>query len=106
MNGEQLKMAGIELVSANNYSWMDQAISILSQVSFLEHEFTSEDIRNACLARGLPQPNHANAWGALFSRASKSGIITRVGFRKNKIPSAHMRLVAVWCRNRNNLPKD
>lgn len=99
MNGEQLKLAGIELVTSNNLSWMDQALAILSTVSFREVEFTSEDVRNACLSAGLPPPLHHNAWGALFNQASRRGIINRVGFRKNKIPSAHSRLVAIWSKD-------
>lgn len=91
--GERLKKEGQEKVAENNEQWMDRAIEGIRALAIEQDSFTIEDLRNSNMCR---PPNHANAWGAAFSSAAKQGLIRRVGYTRNSLPSAHARVVAVW----------
>lgn len=94
MTGEQLKEQGVQRVLENNEEWADLAMSYLKSVAAWG-DFTSDDLHVTCTANGIAPP-HRNAWGALFRKASKLGLIKRVGYRKSQRPASHSRVVAVW----------
>jgi len=97
MTGETLKQAGLALVSDNNEEWIDRVMEMIRRFAQSGTEFASEDVRNYCGTwKDFPQPKSPNAWGAAFSVAAKQGLIKRVGYAKNTLPSAHARVVAVW----------
>ena len=95
--GGSLKAEGTKRVSTNNEDWLDAAVSLLRSFAARTDAFTNGDFRN--WAKGLPEPAHPNAWGALFNRAARRGIIRKTGrFLTNGVPSARARLVAEWRR--------
>ena len=99
--GENRKAAGQDKVAENNEEWMHYALTVIARHAATGNEFTVEDIRNSTLHLlsgriPFPQPKSPNAWGAAFSAAAKQGLIVRTGYTKNKLASAHSRVVAVW----------
>ena len=54
--------------------------------------FTASDLSEL----GVPDPDHANRWGALFMAARHAGLIVCVGFAAATRPSRHGGVVRVW----------
>jgi hypothetical protein len=80
--------------------WSKQAYSFL--LNFLtvhdNQEFTSEQIR--IQADGIvPEPPDPRAWGGVFIRASKSGLIVACGWSIGKRKECHMGPKRLWKRN-------
>ena len=48
-------------------------------------DFTSEQVRAYASERGLLAPSDGRAWGSVFLRASRAGIIEHVGFDTSSI---------------------
>ena len=94
--GKELKESGIQLVTINAKAWVSAVVQVIGSVSENGDVFTAEDVRKRCAELGIPDPHHHNAWGAAFNQAARLHMIVRVGFLKNKIPSAHARYVAAW----------
>lgn len=90
--GERLKQQGQVQVIEGDEDWMDGAIIAIGHYAAMPRNFTVEDIRRFYVT----QPQSPNGWGAAFSAAAKQGIIRRVGYAKNTLPSAHARTVSVW----------
>lgn len=63
--------------------WTDVAYSFL--LSFArDHElFISEDVSNASKSAAFPQPPTDRAWGTVYRRAAKAGIIVQDGFGRS-----------------------
>ena len=94
--GERLKKEGQEHIAATNEEWLKNVLVVIENHARWTDTFTIENVRKFCDLRGIPEPKSHNAWGAAFSAAAKQGIIVRVGYTKNSLPSAHARVVAVW----------
>lgn len=95
--GENLKAEGVQRVAEHNEAWMDAVQAQIAVFAKSGLEFTAEDVRTSCASFDyIGQPKSPNAWGAAFSVAAKQGLIVRVGFQKNSLPSAHSRIVATW----------
>jgi hypothetical protein len=98
--GEALKEAGMSVVLANadvvNFNWTDYALSLLGGFAKSVEKFSSDEFRAHFVDR-LPDPPSPNAFGALFNRAAKAGIIRHVGYAKSCRAAAHRRVVGVWC---------
>lgn len=95
--GEARKAEGQEQVAEHNEAWMDYVTSAIACFAKSGIEFTSEDVRTYCGTwAAFSSPKHPNAWGAAFSRAAKQGLIERVGYQKNRLASAHSRIVSTW----------
>lgn len=58
--------------------------------------FTSEDVRNSIVAAFVPQPPHLRAWGAVFQRAARAGLITKAGIVESRAAHCHCAHVASW----------
>lgn len=58
--------------------------------------FTSEDVRGSIAAAGVPEPPHLRAWGSVFQRAARAGIIVKVGVVESRAPHCHCAYVAAW----------
>lgn len=97
--GESLKEMGMSSVLASadaaNFNWTDYALSLLEYFAKSVRQFSSDEFR-AHFVNHLPEPPHPNAFGALFNRAAKAGIIRHVGYIKSVRASAHRRVVGVW----------
>lgn len=91
--GEQRKSEGIARVEEHQpdafRAMVDQAIAVLAR---RDVPFSSDDVRKLTAL----EPHHPNAWGAAMVRASKRGLIRRVGFAKSTTPSRHAGVVANW----------
>lgn len=80
--------------------WVDRAYEILC--CYLKHPdrdsqaFTSEDVRVYADGLGLPEPPHLRSWGGVFQRASRAGLIERVGVRTARAPHVHCSVLNLW----------
>ncbi len=98
-SGESLKEAGINQVLAHTEAdtpdWTECAFSLLEAFARRVGRFSSDEFREY-VAGILPEPPHVNAYGGLFSRAARAGIIKSVGYVKATRAAAHRRVVTVW----------
>lgn len=77
-------------------SWQERATAVLRSMS--ASEVTGEDIRLACMARGI-QPHHHNAWGGLISRFVSDGLLVATGrYVAMKAKGSHARKTQVYYR--------
>lgn len=58
--------------------------------------FTSEDVRGSIAAAFVPQPPHLRAWGAVFQRAARAGLIAKAGIVESRAAHCHCAHVAAW----------
>lgn len=66
-------------------NWSDRALEILaSYARCCPGQFMAEDVRDNSDRAGLPKPPDPRAWGAVFQRARKSGLIEMVGYAPAK----------------------
>lgn len=73
--------------------WQDKAYQFL--ISFKKDIFLVEDVRKA--AEGIvPEPICLRAWGAIILKASRAGIVKRIGFSNVKNVRAHCTPVSLW----------
>lgn len=83
-----------------NPNWGDQAFEVLQLFVAgkrgTPNTFTSEQVRSSILAAGLPPPPHLRAWGAVFQRAARAGLIVKVGITESKATHCHCSHVAAW----------
>jgi len=63
--GEQLKTAGLNLVEANNFGWVEEMRYAAKKISISQGYVTADDLRPAAesLAQQGRVPKHPNAWG-------------------------------------------
>jgi len=101
--GQELRDRGIEqAVSHAGQKWTDQAYQFLLLFCNGHAEFMAEDVRRA--SKGcVPEPPSKRAWGGVIVRASKAGLIERVGYRQVKNAKAHCTPAAVWRRKGREL---
>jgi len=79
--------------------WTGQAYRAL--LDFLDlngsSPFMTEDVR-AFVAFALVDPPDSRAWGAVIKRASRAGLIERIGYGEHKDPIRHRGISAIWRR--------
>ena len=99
-DGDQRKELGIERVYSSNHSWLDKAESLVESISKARDTFTCDTVRFWAEGAGhIGKPLNPNAWGALFNRMSRKGLIVKTGeYTKSEIPSCHSRVIPVWRR--------
>jgi hypothetical protein len=97
--GEELARAGMEQAAENADrswgNWGDMALTAVKE--FIRHHsgrFQAEDIR--IWARQVPPAPSLRAWGSVFLKASRLGIIKQVGYAQVDNPLAHRANAAVW----------
>jgi hypothetical protein len=92
------KNSGQQLVLENAGTWTDGAMFLLHKfIRKTNVEFTSDDFRAYALNVGLKPPHHHNAWGALFTLASKMDLIRPTGnFWESTRPESHRRFIRGW----------
>lgn len=82
--------------SAAADEWRPGAIAVLRELALSGQPFTADDLVERA---GLPlqsETNANNAVGALFSAASKKGLIERMGDTQSKRVAGHARRLSVW----------
>jgi len=98
-NGAELRDKGIKkaLDNANNThnKWSDKAYDFLLKYIKYQNQFMTEDVRIAS-EKAIPKPPSNRAWGSVILRASRSGLINRVGFANVKNAKAHKTPASVW----------
>ena len=91
MNGNQLKLQGIEQVTYNNQDFVQMMRNYALAHAQKHGTVTADDMRELARARGI-EPLHPNAWGAVFSSKDFRG----VDYTKSRTPSCHGRAIRVW----------
>ena len=87
--------AALRRVADNGGPWHGRALSAL--VLLKGYEGTFEDIRLTLIRKGLPNPHHHNAWGALSKAAEDQHILVPTGkFRHMQTTKSHARRTAVY----------
>lgn len=77
--------------------WSDRAFGMLSDyVKASDEAFTSEDVRVYAAGRELPEPPHLRAWGGVFQRAARQGLIVKDGHTTARAVHVHCSIVALW----------
>jgi len=98
-NGTQLRDKGIKqaLDNANDTheKWSEKAYKFLVNYIKSNNQFMTEDVRLAS-EKEIPIPPSNRAWGGIVVRASKAGLISRVGFSIVKNAKAHKTPASVW----------
>lgn len=61
-------------------AWGDVAFAWLERYARRHERFQSEDVSDASIEYGLVQPPTLKAWGSIYVRAAKAGIIRKVGY--------------------------
>ena len=98
-DGSQLRDKGIKQAvnNANNTheKWSVKAYKFLTNYIKSHHEFMTEDVRLAS-EKKVPIPPSNRAWGGVVVRASRAGLINRVGFSNVKNVKAHKTPASIW----------
>lgn len=102
--GKKLRDEGIKQAvdHANEDSWGWSARVFKMFEKFLEvHEghFMTEEFRQFAENNGLESPPSARAYGGVITRASKRGLIKKVGHAHVSNTRAHACFASVWIRN-------
>ena len=82
---------GIDSVEQNNLTWVERMRFHAKKISDTFGEVCADDLREIA-ARTHDNPEHCNAWGAVF-RGKQWRVIGR---RKSTTPTAHAREIKVW----------
>jgi hypothetical protein len=100
INASERRDLGIETAHANaedkTPGWTDRALAYV--VRFLEgrgdRTFLTEDVRAFAESCGLAYPPDGRAWGAVTQKASRRGIIDKVGYAPAK--SSNLSPKVLW----------
>jgi hypothetical protein len=100
LSPEELRDAGIAAVQLSHERWIPLALAALVSVAKRRGRrgFTSDDVRAEADRLLVPAPAHHNAWGGLFARAARLGLIVQADRapRKSTRPDAHAHRNPVW----------
>ncbi|HEY0916519.1 MAG TPA: hypothetical protein VGE22_16720 [Solimonas sp.] len=58
--------------------WKNQAFTFLLKYARTHDVFCGEDVSDAHIAAGHPQPRELRAWGALYRKAMNDGVLVRL----------------------------
>lgn len=89
--GMERKREGIEAVSIHNSDWLAWIRKVAKDICRRNGSVASDDLRTICQTHKR-EPDHPNAWGAVFREAGWEP----VGRRQSATDSAHAREVKVW----------
>lgn len=59
--------------------WSEAAYGFLRAYARIHEHFISEDVSGSSKARGFPQPSTDRAWGPVYRRAVREGVIVQDG---------------------------
>lgn len=97
--GEELKAEGMARAEehANEvcHEWSESALEAVKK--FIKHHtgaFKAEDVR--AWAKFVPPAPSLRAWGSVFLKAARAGLIKQVGYAKVDNPLAHSTPVNLW----------
>jgi hypothetical protein len=102
-DGRYAALTGMALASAraeyDYQGWNDRAWALFAQ--YLRQQpaaFMGEDYRLWAYEQGLPKPNSERAFGFIFCRAARQGLIVKQGMGNVKNTKAHFANAAIWIR--------
>lgn len=64
--------------------WTDRAFAFLKTYAERHDSFISEDVSDAAIAAGEPQPPTLRAWGAVYIRAVRDNVIIQTGSGRSR----------------------
>jgi hypothetical protein len=64
--------------------WSEEAFAFLRNFASTHPSFISEDVSDAHEGAGFPQPGNLRAWGAIYRRAVKAGLIRQDGIGRSR----------------------
>lgn len=67
-----------------NPEWPERAYAFLVEFAKAHSEFISEDVSDASRAASMPQPPTDRAWGAIYRKAIKLGVIIQNGSGRSR----------------------
>lgn len=85
----------LDAAEKKDLSWGEIAYTFLIRYAERHKEFLAEDVRSASKYL-VPQPPSNRAWGSIFVKANKNGIIKADGFGFVKNPKAHRTPATKW----------
>lgn len=99
--GEQLAADGIALATAATPALsIEQAYDIIKWCAMHHEFFDADTVHERIEGLGLPDLSSPGAWGGLYRRAERDGVITRVHdssrWRKSKRPQQHAKLLPLY----------
>lgn len=102
MTAEELKVEGmnrsVRTADEKYPGWSDIAYNYLLEYCARNrgNAFMAEDVRFFAEWYGVPTCHHARAWGGVFTRAKKDGIIRCTGFKMTVSPKSHRTPASLW----------
>lgn len=85
--------AGVQQAEENADAWWwSTAMSAIKHLASTGIEFDAFDVTEL----GVPEPDSAARYGALFNAAAKSGVIEAVGYRRSRRPGRSGGSCRVW----------
>jgi hypothetical protein len=91
LNGEQLKIDGMEAVETSNPEFVSAMRLYALQYAAKYGEVSSNELRAEARNRGI-EPEHPNAWGSVFNTPA----LVSCGFTTATTPSCHARIIRIW----------
>jgi hypothetical protein len=64
--------------------WSERAYAFLVNYARTHADFISEDVSDAAIAAGEPQPPTLRAWGQIYRRAAKNDVIIQTGIGRSR----------------------
>ena len=82
--GRQLRDTGMQQAVSHaeriDDEWPDRAYAFLREFARRNAQFISENLTGEAISLGYGSPADARAWGAIFSKAARAGVIERIGY--------------------------
>lgn len=69
---------------AHHIGWTDRAFEFLKSYARTHSSFISEDVSDAAILAGEPQPPTLRAWGSVYRRAIKDDVIIQNGSGRSR----------------------
>lgn len=96
--GERLKKEAIDRVEMASTPWVEIALACIRKISKEKEFFTSDDIWEGLVRRGINcKPSDPRAMGAALRAAATIGLCERTDRTKKSIrPECHRRPLTIW----------
>ena len=96
--GQQLMDFGIAQVEKSHANWMPVARVLAVTVAKTRGTVTADDLRAGVRLGLLWEPDHPNAWGAVFKGAPPNipGRFVAKGYTKSTTVTRHAGMIRIW----------
>ena len=90
--------AGADITPTDGHAvargWGEMAYTWIGSYARAHRTFIGEECTKAARAEGMTPPHDPRAWGSVFRRAAREGIIRRVGYAQS--PQRHFAPTPLW----------